>query len=131
VTVYRICSSRYPANDGTGASLYGPQRWNHKGTRVVYSAESLALCALEVIVNVNELADDYVSISIELPSDLEITSLSVGDLPSGWDAYPSIDATREMGTNWAKGLNHGRAQRALGCDSARAQLHPQSYPCGF
>ena len=71
---------------------------------MVYSAESLALCALEVIVNVNELADDYVSISIEIPNDLEITSRSVADLPSGWDAYPSIDATREIGTNWANGL---------------------------
>ena len=104
MTVYRIGSSRYPANDGMGASLYGPRRWNHKGTRVVYSAESLALCALEVIVNVNELADDYVSISIEIPNDLEITSRSVADLPSGWDAYPSIDATRDIGTNWANGL---------------------------
>ena len=71
---------------------------------MVYSAESLALCALEVIVNVNDLADDYVSISIELRTDLEITSLSVADLPSGWDAYPSIDDTRDIGTNWARGL---------------------------
>ena len=57
-----------------------------------------------VLVNAEELADDYISISIEISDDLPITSLSVADLPSGWDAYPSIDATRDIGTNWAKGL---------------------------
>jgi RES domain-containing protein len=87
-----------------GASLYGPRRWNHKGTGVIYTAESQAPCALEVLVNADGLADDYISIAIEIPDDLSVTSLSVADLPSGWDAYPSIDATRDIGTNWAKGL---------------------------
>ena len=86
-----------------GASLYGA-RWNHKGTRVIYTAESRALCALEVLVNADELADDYISISIEIPDDLAITSLSVADLPTGWDSYPSPRATSDIGTGWAKGL---------------------------
>ena len=103
MTVYRIGSSRYPANDGLGASLYGG-RWNHKGTSVIYSAESRALCALEVLANADELADDYISISIEIPDDLSITSVSMADLPTGWDANPSIEATRDIGTDWAKGL---------------------------
>lgn len=87
-----------------GASLYGPRRWNHKGTAVIYTAESQALCALEVLVNADGLADDYISIAVEIPDDLFITSLCVADLPSGWDTYPSIDATRNLGTNWSKGL---------------------------
>ncbi len=87
-----------------GASLY-PGRWNHKGTPVIYTAESRALCALEVIVNANELADDYVSISIEIPDDVAITSLSVADLPSGWDSNPSPGATSDIGTDWAKELS--------------------------
>jgi RES domain-containing protein len=87
-----------------GASLYGG-RWNHKGTQVIYTAESYALCALEVLVNEDELANDYVSISIEIPDDLAITSLSVADLPPGWDSNPSPDATAEIGTDWAKRLS--------------------------
>jgi hypothetical protein len=39
-------------------SLYGG-RWNHKGTPVIYSAASRALCALEVLANADELADDH------------------------------------------------------------------------
>jgi RES domain-containing protein len=58
-----------------GASLYGPRRWNHKGTPVIYTAESQALCALEVLVNVDGLADDYISIAIEIPDNVSITSL--------------------------------------------------------
>jgi RES domain-containing protein len=96
-------SSRHPANDGLGASLYGG-RWNHKGTPVIYSAESRALCALEVLANADELADDYISIPIEIPDDLAITTIAVADLPPGWNSNPSIDATRDIGTNWAKGL---------------------------
>jgi RES domain-containing protein len=57
--VYRLGSARYPANDGLGASLYGG-RWNHKGTSVIYTAASRALCALEVLANADELGADYV-----------------------------------------------------------------------
>jgi RES domain-containing protein len=103
VTVYRIGSSRHPANDGIGASLYGG-RWNHKGTPVIYTAASRALCALEVLANADELGDDYISISIEIPDTLSITSMSVADLPTGWDSNPSLDATRDSGTAWANGL---------------------------
>lgn len=86
-----------------GASLYGG-RWNHKGTPAIYTGASRALCALEVLVNADELADDYVSIAIEIPDDLAILSLSIGDLPAGWDSNPSVDATQDIGTQWAAAL---------------------------
>lgn len=87
-----------------GASIYGG-RWNRKGTSVIYTAASRALCALEVLANADELADDYISISIEIPDSLSITSMSVADLPTGWDSNPSLDATRDIGTAWANGLS--------------------------
>ncbi len=90
-------------NDGVGASLYGG-RWNQKGTPVIYTAESRALCALEVLANSSELADDYVATPIEIPDEIVITLIPVSDLPAGWDANVPIDATRDLGTNWAKGL---------------------------
>ena len=98
--VYRIGSSRYHENDGLGASLYGG-RWNHKGTPAIYTAESVALCALEVIVNDADLAGDYICISIEVP-DLTMTIMSLVDMPPGWDSHPYIAATQDIGTNWAK-----------------------------
>lgn len=86
-----------------GASLYGG-RWNQKGTSVIYTAESRALCALEVLANVDELAGDYIATTIEIPDDIEATVISIADLPPGWDASVATDATRGLGTDWAKGL---------------------------
>jgi RES domain-containing protein len=85
--VYRLGSARYLANDGLGASLYGG-RWNHKGTPVIYTAASRALCALEVLANADELGADYVITPIELSDDLPVTALSID--------------TRDIGTEWAK-----------------------------
>jgi RES domain-containing protein len=101
--VYRIGSSRHPANDGLGASLAGG-RWNHVGTPVIYTAESVALCALEVMANDADLAGDYICISIEVPDDVLITSISIAASPTGWNSHPYSAATQDIGTSWAKGL---------------------------
>jgi RES domain-containing protein len=103
MVVYRLGSGRYPANDGLGASLYGG-RWNHKGTRVIYTAATRALCALEVLANTGELADDYVVTPIEVPGDLTVTTLSIDTLPPGWDAAEPANDTRDIGTKWARGF---------------------------
>jgi RES domain-containing protein len=103
VLVFRIGSSRFPANDGRGASLYGG-RWNHKGTAVLYTAESRALCALEVLANADELANDYIVTAITIPEATPITKLSLTNLSNGWDAGEPTRATRDIGTGWVKGF---------------------------
>jgi RES domain-containing protein len=103
VTVYRLATRRYPVNDGVGASLYGG-RWNHKGTPVIYTAASRALCALEILANAEDLADDYVVVPIEILNDIPITTVSVGMLPPDWDRGEPINYTRDLGTGWAKNL---------------------------
>src|SRR5438045_3640936 len=100
MTVFRLGSVRHPANDGLGASLYGG-RWNHKGTPVIYTAASRALCALEVLANADELAGDYVVTVIEVPEDLSLTARPIETLPPGWDAGPPTNLTRDIGTDWA------------------------------
>jgi len=103
MVVYRLGSGRYPANDGLGASLYGG-RWNHKGTPVIYTAASRALCALEILANADELAGDYLFTPIEVPNDLSATTLSIESLPPNWDASEPTHDTAEIGTDWAKRL---------------------------
>src|SRR5437867_1482653 len=83
--VYRIGSSRYPANDGRDAAQYGG-RWNHKGTPLIYAAESRALCALEILAGGSELANDCSSIPIEVPDDIPCRILSTTELPEGWNS---------------------------------------------
>ena len=98
--VYRIGSRRYPANDGRGAAKYGG-RWNHKGIALIYAAESRALCALEILAGVRELANDYSSFPIEIPDDIPRRILSTTELPQGWNSAEHSNSTRELGTKWA------------------------------
>ncbi len=98
--VYRLGSRRFPANDGTGASLYGG-RWNHKGTPLIYAAQSRALCALEILANAGELAGDYIVTPIEVSDNLPVVTQPVETLPPGWNAGQSTDETRNIGTEWA------------------------------
>ena len=100
--VYRLGSSRYPANEGLGASLYGG-RWNYKGTPIIYCAASRALCALEVLANADELAADYVITPIGVPEDLNVARRSIESLPLNWDSSEPVVETRNIGTDWANG----------------------------
>ncbi len=61
-------------------------------------------CALEVLANSGELADDYVATPIEIPDEIAVTVIPVSSLPVGWNVNVPMDATRDMGTNWAKSL---------------------------
>src|ERR1035437_930914 len=120
--VYRLGIRRHPENDGLGASLYGG-RWNHKGTPVIYSAASRALCALEILANADELAGDYAVVPIQLPDDLAVTNRSVETLPLNWNAREPGNDTRDIGTNWANSLE---TTVLVVCGNK-----PQAAVCGF
>jgi RES domain-containing protein len=64
--VYRLRSSRYPANNGRGAAINGG-RWNVRGTEAIYTAQSRALAALEILVHYAVLPQDFVLTSIRIP----------------------------------------------------------------
>ena len=98
---YRIGSSRYRANDGAGASLHGG-RWNHKGTAVIYTSESVALCALEVLANSSRLPAGLMVIGIEIPEAVSIKTVQVSELPAGWDDPRPSSNLKSIGTNWVR-----------------------------
>jgi RES domain-containing protein len=91
------------AFDGEGASQYGG-RWNSKGTRAVYTSSSLALAALEMIVNSgpNELIGDFAAISVHIPENLPRTSVSLKELPRAWRNYPAPNELQVMGDQWSQ-----------------------------
>ncbi|HEY3742216.1 MAG TPA: RES domain-containing protein [Bryobacteraceae bacterium] len=97
--IFRIGSRRYPANDGAGSAKFGG-RWNHKGISVIYAAESRALCALEILANNRELANDYIAVPIEISDDVPRTILSVEEMPRGWNSSEHSSGTRDLGTAW-------------------------------
>jgi RES domain-containing protein len=109
LTVYRIGSAKYPANDGEGAKLYGG-RWNHKGTPMIYCAATASLCALEVLANSANLPTRMVLVEIEIPESVVITRFEANIFPPGWDAAVPSPATQNVGTEWAKHLSAAIAE---------------------
>jgi RES domain-containing protein len=69
---WRIVQTQHAerALSGEGARLYGG-RWNHKGTPLVYTASSLALAALELLVHLetSQILEAYVGISVEFAEE--------------------------------------------------------------
>ncbi|MCA9731818.1 MAG: RES family NAD+ phosphorylase [Lewinellaceae bacterium] len=100
--VYRISRSKY-ADDisGTGARLYGG-RWNPKGVAILYTAESRALAALELLVHLdpNLLPSDLKIITIKIPEELSFEILTKSELPENWKNYPAPFELGEIGEKW-------------------------------
>lgn len=103
--IWRLCQQRYVhlSLDGEGARLYGG-RWNFPGTPIVYTAGSLALAALEVLVHVDhDIAPaDLVAIPIEIPKRVRIEKIETVGLPPYWRRTPAPEQLQELGTTWAR-----------------------------
>lgn len=105
ITAWRITTRRYAesACSGAGARLEGG-RWNRKGVPIVYTAESLALGALEIIVHLPDealLYTEYVRIPVTFDSR-NVNRLTLDDLPSDWNSHPPSESTQKIGTDWAQ-----------------------------
>jgi RES domain-containing protein len=105
LTVYRICKTKYAgrAFDGEGAFRFGG-RWNSRGVRVVYTAGSLALAALEMLVHLDddELLASYAFVAAQIPTALILPVASYRALPEDWDASPAPAELQQLGDDWAR-----------------------------
>ncbi|HEY1173823.1 MAG TPA: RES family NAD+ phosphorylase [Verrucomicrobiae bacterium] len=101
---YRIVQSHLvrTAFSGEGARLYGG-RWNSPGIRVVYTAESRALAALEMLVHLSSeqvLHQQYSLIPIRFPSNLAKRLEELQKLPANWNAVPAPLEPKLAGDRW-------------------------------
>jgi len=102
VTAWRIVYVRLApdAFSGEGARLYGG-RWNHRGHDMVYTAGSVSLAALELLVHLEtpQLLEAYVQIPASFGSDT-CRSLDLDHLPRDWASNPAPDSTKGIGDEW-------------------------------
>lgn len=100
--VYRLCKKAY-ANDlsGRGAETTGG-RWNSKGTAVVYTSASRALCTVEIVVHVPAgiIPKDFCLVSISFPENTRILTLDPKDLPDNWTKNPPPASTQKIGNTF-------------------------------
>jgi RES domain-containing protein len=103
VRVWRLCRAAY-AKDGLSGDggLFASGRWHIRGDRVVYTAATLSLAALELLVRIHRAfaPTDLVAVEIDMPDVVEIERVSPSKLGSGWEAYPAPSFTQQLGTSW-------------------------------
>ena len=101
-TGWRIVKTRYAAQvfDGEGARLYGG-RWNSPGVRMVYTSESIALAALEILTQTGKssLLASYSRCAVHFDDSL-VTSLDRSLLPTNWRTYPAPPELQLIGDTW-------------------------------
>ena len=69
---------------------------------MIYTAESLSLATLEILVNLDspDSLDQYLSIPVEFDESL-CKALEFGALPGNWASDPPPPSTQQIGSNWA------------------------------
>lgn len=101
--VWRIARLAYPPLDGEGARRNGA-RWNSPGTAVVYTAGSLALAIVELLVHTDPdlIPEDLTAFEIEVPSGVSLRIVPANELPAGWDDPDDLAAARMAGDDWLR-----------------------------
>ncbi len=100
--VFRLSKAKYKDQlSGYGASLNG-QRWNTKGTEVIYTAQSRALASCEVAVHlpIGLLPKDYFMVEIDIPHTIAIQEIPMDQLPTGWNCIPCMPSSQMIGDNF-------------------------------
>jgi RES domain-containing protein len=104
IRAWRIVNARNAAAafSGDGSRRSGG-RWNSRGNRAVYLADSLALATLEVMVHgvSYETLQNYICILATIPKKI-IQDVDLQSLPKNWrDDIPHAEL-RELGDRWLK-----------------------------
>ncbi|MBF9255595.1 RES family NAD+ phosphorylase [Pontibacter sp. 172403-2] len=97
--VYRLSRGKYKYDlSGKGAEMAGG-RWNSKGVAMLYTSESIALCAVEIAVHMplGIVPADYYLIKIQLPQDVAMKEHPLEKLPADWKSFPHANETQEIG----------------------------------
>ncbi len=95
--VFRIHHRRYEPLDGFGAAIVGG-RWNPVGLPVIYGARVYEGALLEQLVYAvrGRLPRNRVASRIDIPDDMEVSTLDVAEHPDWRDEVRS----REIGRAW-------------------------------
>jgi RES domain-containing protein len=104
ITAWRIVKAKHAATafDGEGARLQGG-RWNSPGTPMVYTSQSAALAALEMLVHLGRSATlrAYVLVACRYDAAL-VLRLDRKRLPKSWRSYPPPPRLQQLGDAWVK-----------------------------
>jgi RES domain-containing protein len=97
--VFRLVRGKFAEPlSGKGAAIRGA-RWNSIGVELIYTAlnRSLAMAEVAVHFSLATLPDDYTMMTINVPDDVSIKTLSKIDLQKDWNLFPHPSSTQKIG----------------------------------
>jgi RES domain-containing protein len=100
--VYRLSKDKHKEDlSGNGASFGVNNRWNSKGTNLLYTSSSRSLACVEVSVHIPfgllPKDGDYQMMCIEIPTAIKILETSPDTLPFGWNCRPVRPQSQAFG----------------------------------
>jgi RES domain-containing protein len=99
---WRIVKTRFATDafSGEGARLYGG-RWNSPGIAMVYTAGSISLATLELLVHLDNTSvlPSYSICSVDF-DDLLVAILDPATLPFDWRQSPPPTSLQIIGDDW-------------------------------
>lgn len=105
ISAWRIDKRQHAGGAFTGEGAFLCEgRWNPRGVRIVYAAQSLALAALEKFVHLQSgaLGLDFVSFRVDIPDGVKIRELDKAHLPKDWHSVPAPASTKDIGRLWVQ-----------------------------
>jgi RES domain-containing protein len=119
VRVWRITAARFAeqALSGFGAAQSGA-RWNSRGTALAYTADSVALAMLELLVHVDRanVPPGLRLLAFEVPDDAIV---ELAPQPASWQQWPYTAQVQTAGDGWVR----ARSSLALRVPSVVARGH--------
>lgn len=104
-TAWRIVKTRFAAQafDGEGARLNGG-RWNSVGVQMVYTAASISLAVLELVVHLEntDVLPSYSLCAVHFDKAV-VARLDQGRLPANWATSPAPPELFTLGDAWIAG----------------------------
>ena len=100
---WRITKAKHAATafSGGAAKTFGG-RWNSPGTAIVYTAGSVSLAILEMLVHLQapDLMKRYVVFEVAFDASL-VTAIDPATLPKPWRRSPAPRTAQQVGDTWA------------------------------
>ena len=107
--VYRLVRKKYGIQlSGVGAARSG-NRWNSRGTEIIYTSGSRALAMAEVAVHLSiaMIPNDYVMLEIHIDDNTHILSIDATELDLNWNSHPPIKSTQLIGDQFIANHQYG------------------------
>ena len=105
---YRLSREKYARDlSGEGARKAGG-RWNSRGIPLVYTSQSISLCALEVAVHLplGMAPKDYHLVSILIPDETPMLEIPFMKLPLNWNVSLHSLTTQAIGDDFIDQAQH-------------------------